>query len=169
MPKLETSITGAAGEHLVMSRLLMNGFVAGLAPTGVKRVDIVAHDGDGRALDIQVKSRGGEAANGPASASIKWTMNKKHEEWFSDHLYYCFVDFAPEQPEVFVLPSRVVARALARSHELYVAVPTRSGKPRKSDGTFRFIRSEMRGQEEGWLEQYRERWDILRAAERGAA
>ena len=165
MPSGNSAIVGAAGEHLVMSRLLMNNFVAGLAPTGARMVDVIAHGEDGRALDIQVKARSGVKSNGLPIKSAKWHMQPKHEQWVADNLYYCFVDFAPEQPEVFVLPSLVVADALALTHKLWLEVPGRNGQRHNPDSRLRFINVKQRGQEEGWLEEYRERWDLLRSPE----
>src|SRR3546814_5267743 len=39
-----TSLTGAAGEHFVMSELLRRGMIAALAPAGVPNCDIVVTD-----------------------------------------------------------------------------------------------------------------------------
>ena len=39
-----TTLTGAAGEHFVMSELLRRGFIAALAPAGVPNCDIVVTD-----------------------------------------------------------------------------------------------------------------------------
>jgi hypothetical protein len=54
-----TTLTGAAGEHYVMYRLLKLGHLAGLTPTGAKGVDILISDADGAHLAaIQVKTSG---------------------------------------------------------------------------------------------------------------
>jgi hypothetical protein len=46
---------GAAGEHLVCSNLLMQGVLVSLAAAG-SRYDIIADDGNGRLVRVQVKS-----------------------------------------------------------------------------------------------------------------
>ena len=56
--KLDTTLTGAAGEHLVLSRLLQRSILAAQAPEGVRKVDILINflDGGEPSL-IQVKTR----------------------------------------------------------------------------------------------------------------
>jgi hypothetical protein len=84
----ESTLLGAAGEHLVMSELLRRGFIAGLAPVGVPNADIVVTDIEGSKMcSIQVKSRRDIGADGG------WHMKEKHESIISERLFYCFVDF----------------------------------------------------------------------------
>jgi len=45
--KQDKSLIGAAGEHLVLSRLLANGFLAAQAPRGTREVDILVNGIDG--------------------------------------------------------------------------------------------------------------------------
>ena len=45
--KQDKSLIGAAGEHLVLSRLLANGFPAAQAPRGTRKVDILVNVIDG--------------------------------------------------------------------------------------------------------------------------
>lgn len=45
--KTDTTLTGAAGEHLVLSRLLQRGLVASQAPEGVRLVDILVNSLEG--------------------------------------------------------------------------------------------------------------------------
>src|SRR3546814_16905690 len=79
-----TSLTGAAGEHFVMSELLRRGMIAALAPAGVPNCDIVVPDDIGERLcDVQVKTRRGQGAE------RGWQLGKKNrterggagEEW----------------------------------------------------------------------------------------
>ena len=54
----ETTLLGAAGEHHVMAELLRRGYIAALAPQGVRNADIVVTDVEGsRLCSIQVKTR----------------------------------------------------------------------------------------------------------------
>ena len=69
-----TTLTGAAGEHFVMSELLRRGMIAALAPTGVPNCDIVVTDEIGdRLFAVQVKTRLGKGSD------RGWHMSKKHE------------------------------------------------------------------------------------------
>ena len=61
-----TTLTGAAGEHFVMSELLRRGMIAALAPTGVPNCDIVVTDDIGaRLCAVQVKTRLGIGSGSP--------------------------------------------------------------------------------------------------------
>jgi len=158
-----TSLTGAAGEHFVMSELLRRGMIAALAPAGVPNCDIVVTDDIGdRLCAVQVKTRRGKGSD------RGWHMSKKHEELTSPSLFYCFVDFemgTGEQPFTYVVPAAVVATCLAENHQIWLAQPGAKGqahndnemrrfKPDYSNlGTTKYL--------EGWLEPYREAWHLL--------
>jgi hypothetical protein len=61
----QTSLTGVAGEHYVLYRLLRQGYIAVLAPTGVPNADIVVSDINcSRLCSIQVKTRRGVGPDG---------------------------------------------------------------------------------------------------------
>jgi len=56
--KIQSQLVGAAGEHLVLSRLLKQGILAAQAPQGTRKADIIVHPLDGGTpWLIQVKSR----------------------------------------------------------------------------------------------------------------
>jgi len=151
--KTDTTLTGAAGEHLVLSRLLQRGVVAAQAPEGLRKVDILVNPLDGgNPLFIQVKSRQFGSDGG-------WHMNAKHESVSEDNLFYCFVDFEPEFPTVHVVPSSVVADGLSEDHKIWLATPGRNGKPHNDHG-LRRLRPKMYSMPEGWMNQYRENWDF---------
>src|SRR5260370_30071759 len=118
-------LIGPAGEHHVMSELLRRGYIAALAPRGVPNADIVVTDvGGARACAIQVKTRRDIGADGG------WHMRVKHEAIRADRLFYCFVGFrktVDTRPAVFVVPSTVVAEALAASHRAWLAHPGKKG------------------------------------------
>lgn len=61
--KIDTSLTGAAGEHLVLSRLLSKGFLAAQAPRGARKVDILVNFIDGGEpflIQVKARQRGGD-------------------------------------------------------------------------------------------------------------
>ena len=54
----DKQLVGAAGEHLVLSRLLARGLLASQAPRGTRKADILVNPLDGgRPVLIQVKTR----------------------------------------------------------------------------------------------------------------
>lgn len=160
-----STLTGAAGEHYVMSELLRRGLVAALAPTGVPNCDIVVTDDIGQRLcAVQVKTRNN------AGADRGWHMSKKHESLTSHSLFYCFVDFAvgtDESTFTYVVPAAVVAKALAETHQAWLSHPGKRGQQR-NDGDMRrllpgYIHEGADDYRSGWLEQYREAWHLLAA------
>lgn len=153
-----STLTGAAGEHFVMSQLLRRGFIAALAPAGVPNCDIVVTDEIGdRLCAVQVKTR----AKGSDGS---WVMRKKHEDLDAKSLYYCFVDFAVEPPVTFVIPAAIVARTLRDSHQAWLDQPGAKGQQRR-DGDMRRLRPSYvnlgSDYQTGWLEPYREAWQLL--------
>jgi len=150
----DKALVGAAGEHLVLSRLLSRGLLAAPAPRGTEKVDIVVTNQDGKSsFRIQVKTTEGSTRNG-------WFLNAKHESQSEPDLYFCFVLLRPTSPQVFVVPSSVVAAAIQADHKHWLEKPSRSGKPH-SDSAMRRIRSSMPLMEHGWLDCYLERWDQI--------
>jgi hypothetical protein len=152
--KLDTTLTGAAGEHLVLSRLLQRSILAAQAPEGVRKVDILINflEGGEPSL-IQVKARQYGSDGG-------WHMGVKHEEMTQKNLFYCFVDFQPSNPTVHVIPSKVVAKALRKDHQIWLDTPGKNGKPHNPTD-MRRLRPKMDGQKPGWMDEYLENWDLL--------
>jgi hypothetical protein len=158
-----TTLTGAAGEHYVMSELLRRGFIAALAPTGVPNCDIVVTDDIGdRLCAVQVKTRLGKGSD------RGWHMSKKHEELTSPSLFYCFVDFGTvtgERPFTYVVPAAVVGTCLAENHQAWLDRPGAKGQAHKDNDMRRFLPNYshlgMGKYEDGWLEPYREAWHLL--------
>jgi len=152
--KNDTTLTGAAGEHLVLSRLLQRGIVAAQAPEGVRKVDILVNFLDGgRPCFLQVKARQGIGRRG-------WHMGVKHESMDDPDLFYAFVDFQPEQPTVHVVPSGLVAKVIREGHQHWLDTPGKNGQAHNATD-FRRFEENAYGMPEGWLEQYLENWQQL--------
>jgi hypothetical protein len=152
--KSDTTLTGAAGEHLVLSRLLQRGVVAAQAPEGARKVDVlVSHlDGSGSYF-IQVKSRQFGTDGG-------WHMSDKHEDIDDDNLFYCFVDFAPQNPTVHVIPAAVVANVVRADHATWLATPGRNGVAHR-DTKLRRLKPSSFGAPTNWMDPYLENWAQL--------
>jgi hypothetical protein len=152
--KIDTSLTGAAGEHLVLSRLLSRGVLAAQAPRGARKADVLVNflDGGKPAL-IQVKSRQSGSDGG-------WHMSEKHEAQLEEDLWFCFVNFEPDSPTVHVIPAKVVATALKIDHQTWLDTPGRNGQAH-NPSNMRRLRPKMSSQPEGWIDQYLENWDQI--------
>lgn len=163
--KRDYSVIGAAGEHLVLSRLLARGILATKAPDGTKAVDLLVHqvgpNGElAGALAIQVKTRTRGANKG-------WHMSQKHEAQKESWLYFAFVDFEPETPIVYIIPSAKVAKVVEASHLAWLKRPGKRGQAH-NDNKLRWIMPDwgfpVPGANAGWLDLYREAWDTLGGA-----
>lgn len=162
MAKKERSdkqLIGAAGEHLVLSRLLARELLASQAPRGTRKADILVNPLDGgRPILIQVKTRSS------AGTRQSWTMQAKHEEISEKDLFYCFVDLSIEGSQVYVVPSKIVAKAVKSTHEKWLKTPGKQGQDH-NDNSMRIISNNPRVSnslvKEGWLDKYLENWDQI--------
>lgn len=153
--KIDTSLTGAAGEHLVLSRLLSRGFLAAQAPRGTRKADILVNFIDGGEpflIQVKARQRGGDGG---------WHMGEKHETQTEDDLFFCFVDFEPENPSVHVIPARVVAETIRLDHQIWLDTPGKNGQAHNPTN-FRRLKPKPNGKESGWMDEYLENWAQLK-------
>lgn len=155
----DTQLIGAAGEHLVLSRLLAKGILAAQAPRGARKADILVNHLDKKSSSlIQVKTRSGKGSDGG------WHMKAKHEDIRDPDMFYCFVDLGVLQPTVHVVPARVVAKVVKESHAVWLARPGKNGQSH-NDSDMRRIRNSynwpVKSAPDGWMDKYLENWDEL--------
>lgn len=151
-------LTGAAGEHFVLYKLLRMGLLAGLPPTGAPDVDVLIIDESARVLtSLQVKTRRKGADKG-------WHMKAKHETLISDRLFYVFVDMEPDEPISYVIPSAVVAEVVRKENASWLHTPGKNGQPHNQSDMRRVqpkYSYPVEGFPEGWMERYREAWELF--------
>lgn len=85
-------------------------------------------------------------------------MSEKHEEIRDPDIFYCLVDFEPEHPRVYVVPSVVIADGIKNEHRIWLATPGKNGQPHK-ETKMRRIRPKQVGMPDGWIDQYLEAWE----------
>lgn len=144
--KKSNSSTALAGEYFVAAELAKMGHIALVTLRNTKSVDIFASNADGtRSVNIQVKTQSGNAHG--------WPLNNKAEKISSPHLFYVFVTLRGdrERPEYFIVPSKVVAKAITKSHASWLVMPGRDGRKHKDNPLRKFDD----------YEQYREKWETL--------
>ena len=160
--KKDKNLIGAAGEHLVLSRLLARQVLAAKAPFNAYKADILVNPTDmGRPLLIQVKTISGRgpikkktrSGKGPIK---KWILNKKDEPNTDSNLFYCFVDLSGEHPSVYVIPAKLVAKRIKTGHQDWLKTPGRKGQ-KHNDSSMRAIENR-----DGWMDKYLEKWDLLK-------
>ncbi len=157
--KIDKNLTSAAGEHLVLSRLLRREILASLAPRNTPTADILVNPLDGRkAKLIQVKT------TSAGKGQLGWKMEDKHMQVKSQNLLYCFVDFRSNPERVFVVPAKKVAEVLIAVDKAWMKKPKKDGSKREKN-MWRMIKPSFyvntKEAPDGWMNKYLEKWDQI--------
>jgi hypothetical protein len=155
----ESNFAAEAGEHYVLFRLYRQGVLAGQAPRGTSAVDLLVQRPDRTSVEVQVKTRAKHAADGG------WHLRAKHETMKRPRLLYAFLNVEdPLNPVAYVVPSAKVAEVISNTHRVWLKTPGKGGKAHKDSDVRRLCPSYGNldvPYQEGWLEEYRERWDLI--------
>ena len=146
--QIPSILAGVSGEYYVAAELSRRGFIASISLRNTRGMDILATNQAGtRSVTIQVKTSQKKGAN--------WLLNEKSESSASKTHFYVFVRLGgtEERAEFHIVPSRVVARHVRKSHQRWLSKPGKGGKPH-NDSNMRHFRDR-----EG---KYLEKWNILR-------
>lgn len=160
---LQKGLVGPAGEHYVIAMLHLQGFLAALVPKGTEKTDILVVDPLAKDVvaSIQVKSR-------TVGSDRGWMMKDKHETFHSERMFYAFVDFEPSPINVYVVPSQVVAKAVAENHKQWLLLPGKNGKKhndhamRRLCPNFSVWKTYPADFPDGWMDKYDGNWQQLR-------
>jgi len=145
-------LIGAAGENYVLYQLHWRDLLAAPAPPGAPIADLIVFDPKmsvGSMVQVKTTTR-----------RSGWVLSEKNEraEYVHPRLFYALVDLVPPTPQVFIVPSKMVAEVLSLTHGIFLA---RGGR----DNPVRSIRWRspypIPGYPDGWLDQYRDRWGYL--------
>ncbi len=155
----DKNLIGAAGEHLVLARLLERGILASQAPRGARKADILVNPLDGGLPKlIQVKS------TLFTGSRLKWHMKAKHEDVQDKDMFYCFVSLNSDKSQVYVIPAKLVSKSVKTSHEIWLNTPGKQGQAH-NDSEMRWITTSypypVAGFKDGWMEKYLENWSQL--------
>jgi hypothetical protein len=155
---IEKNLVGAAGEHLVLSRLLRRGLLAAQSPRGARKADIIVHPVDGGTpWLIQVKTK-------LKSSKSEWIMKPEHASTADPDLMYCFVDMYSLPEKIYVVPSKVIAKVLTEADKVWMSKPRKDGKE-KAEHKLRILKNEfymdIKSAPDGWMDKYLENWDQL--------
>jgi hypothetical protein len=157
-------LTGAAGEDYVLFQLHLRNVLAAPVPAGAAVADLIVFDprlSVGSMVQVKTSTR-------PRT----WVLTSKSErpEYVHPRLFYALVylpsdaEAASGAPEVFTVPSAVVADVLAAQMRVWMSRPGRKGQEHADNPVRSLMRRypwDVPGYPPGWLDQYRNRWDYL--------
>jgi hypothetical protein len=95
-----------------------------------------------------------------------WHMSRKHELFAAARSFYALVDLEVSPPVTHIVPSKVVAEVVRAEHAAWLAIPGKKGQARRDNDIRRLVPTyshEVPGFPAGWLDEYKERWDLLKA------
>jgi hypothetical protein len=145
----------------VLFRSYQQGMLASQTPPGSRTVDVLVMAPEETVIaTLQVKARTVGRDHG-------WHMSRKHERFAEARSFYAFVDLEVSPPVTFIVTSKVVADVVRAEHQAWLAIPGQKGQARRDNDVRRLLSAyahEVPGYPAGWLNDYKERWNLLRAA-----
>ena len=145
--KIESGLSGVAGEYFVAGELSRRGYLAALTLKNTRGVDIlVSNSSASKACTIQVKTNQGHSEH--------WVLTNKADDFHSPGHFYVLVNLGTHtgQPEYFIYPSETVANYTKTSHQTWLKTPGKEGQARK-DNTLRKFTIDNK--------DHLNRWDLL--------
>jgi len=157
MQKIDKSLTGSAGVHFVVAELSRMGYIALPTVRNTKGIDVIITNPDfSKTIVIQVKT-----CQKPRKRP-HWLLNEKADKIKSRNFFYVLVDIMKNNPDYYIVPSKIVADYVRTTHKMHVRkVKRNSGKKR----TMRKIPNKYKSID---LEKYK-KWEILRLDRFGKA
>lgn len=147
MEELNSLLAGVSGEYFVAAELSKRGYIASITLRNTKGIDILCSNEEAtKSVGIQVKTNRGSKRT--------WILNEKSEKYFSENLFYVFVNLNDNknQPDFFIVPSHVVAKFTKESHSEWLKTPGKNQRLHKDSSIRKF---------EDLEEKYKDRWDLL--------
>ncbi len=144
--RLNSVLSGVAGEYLVAGELSRHGFLAAITLRNAKGVDIIATNSTAtRSVAVQVKTR--------YSRGRFWVLNEKAEKNYSKNLFYVFVSLNFGKPADFhIAPSKVVAETIKKHNRKWLRTLGKKGQKRNQTSMRTFHDD---------AGKFLNRWDIL--------
>lgn len=112
---------GVSGEYFVAAELARRGFSATLTMKNTKFYDVLVIDNNGKQYALQVKTLKG--------SNKKWPLNVKNENIKDNNVFYVFVCLnGLENPDYYIVPSKVVAKQIHRNHIEWLKAKGKNGQ-----------------------------------------
>lgn len=156
--KIDKQLIGAAGEHLVLSRLLQRGILSSLSPFNAFKADILVNPvNGGEASYIQVKTT-------TKVNKSEWNVSEKDLNHDDKNMFYCFVELNSSPQRIFVIPARKVSQVLIDSDHAYMKKPMKDGSKRV-EHKYRLLKNNfgttVKSAPSGWMDEYLENWELI--------
>jgi len=135
--KLQKQNVGNAGEYFIASRLSALDYTVTITLGRAERYDILALSPQGKLIKISVKTT-------QLENSKRFPLSQKDEEGASDDFYYAFVKLNnfKKDPDIWIIPSKVVCPLLKYSYEFYLKNPGKEGQ-QHNDSSMRILPVEI--------------------------
>jgi hypothetical protein len=145
--KISGILTGVSGEYFVAGELSRRGYIASITLRNTRGIDVLVSNGSTtRSVGLQVKTNHGERK--------AWLLNNKAEDYFSENLFYVFVNLKnnTSRPDYYIVPSKVVAKHVKKGHAKWLRTPGKRVK-QHTDNPMRMFQDETN--------EYLEKWELL--------
>lgn len=128
---------GNAWEYYIASRLSAENFIATITLWRAEKYDILAVNPKWKTYKISVKTRF-------MSDVKRFPLNEKDEKWYSNDLFYAFVQLNEfkKEPDFWIVPSKLVAKIIFNAHKIYHKTPKKDWT-KKIDWSLRNFRLEL--------------------------
>lgn len=123
---------GNAGEYFVAGELERRGYTVAVPMSNTKDFDILAINRDSlNQYAIQVKTT--------RKNEKSWTLSQKNETLIKDNIIYVFVTLNNlEIPEYHIVPSKIVAETISKSHKEWIETLGINGQPHNDNPIRKF-------------------------------
>ena len=154
----DKNLIGAAGEYLVLSRLLQRGILSSLSPFNAFKADILVNPANGGdASYIQVKTT-------TKVNKSEWNVSEKDLKHDDNNMFYCLVELNSSPQRIFVIPANKVSQVLIDSDRAYMKTPMKDGSKRV-EHKYRLLKNNfgttVKSAPNGWMDEYLEKWELL--------
>jgi hypothetical protein len=141
-----TISVGNAGEYFVAGELERRGFTVAVPMSNTKDFDILAINRESlQQYAIQVKTTGHKKK--------EWTLSAKSENLVATNVIYVFVSLNElDIPEYHIVPSKIVAESIKRSHKQWLDTPGKKGQKHNDNPIRKFDDND---------DIYLDKWEIM--------
>lgn len=161
--KISKQNMGNAGEFYIAYLLSSMNYVVMITLGRNEGYDLVALNPSGKSYRISVKTR-------KPKTKKSFPLRDKDGIFKGNDFYYAFVRLNnfEDEPDYWIVPSRVVSEVVKNSHESYLKEPNKEGGKHQDSKIRTFWVANSRYYPENWgeeIKKYYKNWDLLNLPE----